>query len=93
MLKKEGQGAPWAARPGDYGIYIVPAPAPPRTYIRFRCLWTLAGQGRASARPGTPAQCRRHPPRRVPMLDVIYLVIGVVSFAATILYLPACDSL
>jgi len=27
------------------------------------------------------------------MLDVMYLAIGIVAFVATILYLPACDSL
>ena len=27
------------------------------------------------------------------MLDVLYIVIGVVAFAVTVLYLPACDRL
>jgi hypothetical protein len=39
------------------------------------------------------ALCPISPPGGFSMLDVLYIVIGIVSFVATILYLPACDSL
>ena len=45
---------------------------------------TLFGRARRHAR--TARQER-------PMLDVLYVAIGIAAFAVTVLYLPACDHL